>query len=69
MTRSDRVASGANVADSMGTMLLTKFTMFLGAADNLVTAIQAGVIERDAAVDRLVALFAPLVPAASGMRQ
>ncbi|MBC7275652.1 TetR/AcrR family transcriptional regulator [Nocardioides sp.] len=42
-------------------------TMFLGAADNLVTAIQAGVIEQDAAVDRLVALFAPLVPAVPGM--
>ncbi|MEU0317055.1 TetR/AcrR family transcriptional regulator [Nocardioides sp. NPDC006273] len=38
-------------------------TMFLGAADNLVTAVQAGVIEQEGAVDRLVALFAPLVPA------
>jgi AcrR family transcriptional regulator len=46
----------------------TLLTMFLGAADNLVTAIQAGVIEQDAAVDRLVALFAPLVPTVSGMR-
>lgn len=42
--------------------------MFQGAADSLVTGIQAGAIEHDAAVDHLIALFAPLVPAASGMR-
>lgn len=34
--------------------------MFQGAADSLVTAIQAGAVEQEAAVDHLVALFAPL---------
>ncbi|MFD6134129.1 TetR/AcrR family transcriptional regulator [Isoptericola sp. NPDC060257] len=36
--------------------------MFLGAADNLVAAVQAGLLDRDAAVDHLVALFAPQLP-------
>ncbi|MFI2102797.1 TetR/AcrR family transcriptional regulator [Isoptericola sp. NPDC019693] len=36
---------------------------FLGAADNLVAAVQAGVLDRDTAVDHLVALFAPQLPA------
>ncbi|GGU43569.1 TetR/AcrR family transcriptional regulator [Nocardioides albus] len=35
--------------------------MFQGAADSLVTAIQAGAIEQAAAVDHLVTLFSPLV--------
>lgn len=37
--------------------------MFQGAADNLVAAVVAGVLEQAAAVDHLVALFAPQLPA------
>ncbi|MFJ9388443.1 TetR/AcrR family transcriptional regulator [Nocardioides sp. NPDC101246] len=42
--------------------------MFQGAADNLVLAIQAGAVEQAAAVDHLVALFAPLTSTAPGRR-
>ncbi|MEU6136902.1 TetR/AcrR family transcriptional regulator [Nocardioides sp. NPDC047086] len=42
--------------------------MFQGAADNLVTAVQAGAVEQNAAVAHLVALFTPLVPASPGRR-
>lgn len=42
--------------------------MFGGAADHLVVAIQAGAIEQEAAVDHLVALFAPLLPTEPGKR-
>lgn len=42
--------------------------MFHGAADNLVVAIQAGAVEQEAAVNHLVALFAPLMSTDSGKR-
>lgn len=42
--------------------------MFQGAADSLVTAVQAGVIEQDAAVDHLLTLFSPLLPATAEAR-
>ncbi|MEU2199220.1 TetR/AcrR family transcriptional regulator [Isoptericola sp. NPDC019482] len=59
-------ASAPRLAEALGVPAGREtgmLVMFLGAADNLVAAVQAGVLDRDAAVDHLVALFAPQLPA------